>query len=76
MGITPAIAMELMDQGVDVLTSGNHEAVRRWRLERAVEATVTRRPDLVKNNWQRYPDEVRELVRRLAPGLVPGSADE
>ena len=24
MGITPAIAMELMDQGVDVLTSGNH----------------------------------------------------
>ncbi len=28
----------------EVLTSGNHEAIRRWRLEKAVEATVTRRP--------------------------------
>jgi tRNA (guanine37-N1)-methyltransferase len=60
----------------EVLTSGNHEAVRRWRLERAVEATVTRRPDLVKNNWRRYPAEVRELVRSLAPGLAPEPADE
>jgi len=24
MGITPAIAIEMLDQGVDVLTSGNH----------------------------------------------------
>ncbi len=55
----------------EVLLSGNHEAIRRWRLERSVEATVTRRPDLVKKNWDRYTEEVRELVRRLAPELDP-----
>jgi tRNA (guanine37-N1)-methyltransferase len=55
----------------EVLTSGNHEAIRLWRLRRAVEATVTRRPDLVKDNWERYPAEVRELIRELAPALVP-----
>jgi tRNA (guanine37-N1)-methyltransferase len=52
----------------DVLLSGHHEAIRRWRLERAVEATVTRRPDLVKDNWERYPEEVRELLRRMHQG--------
>jgi tRNA (guanine37-N1)-methyltransferase len=60
----------------DVLVSGNHEAIRRWRLERAVEATVTRRPDLIKKNWARYSDEVRKLVLHFAPDWVPeGSAD-
>ncbi len=54
----------------EVLTSGNHEAIRRWRLERAVEATVTRRPDLVKKNWDGYPEEVRALIRRLASALA------
>jgi len=55
----------------EVLRSGNHEAIRQWRLERAVQATVTRRPDMVKRNWSRYPDEVRRLIRRFAPGLEP-----
>jgi tRNA (guanine37-N1)-methyltransferase len=54
----------------EVLTSGNHEVIRRWRLERSVEATVTRRPDLVKRNWERYSKEVREIVRRFAPDLA------
>ena len=54
----------------EVLLSGNHEAIRRWRLERSVEITVTRRPDLVKRNWKRYSNEVRELVGRVAPDLV------
>jgi tRNA (guanine37-N1)-methyltransferase len=60
----------------EVLLSGNHEAIRRWRLERSVEATVTRRPDLVKKNWHRYPDEVRELIGRFAPELVPNTGYE
>jgi tRNA (guanine37-N1)-methyltransferase len=55
----------------EMLLSGNHEAIRRWRLERSVELTVTRRPDLVKRNWGRYSKEIRELVRRFAPDLVP-----
>lgn len=59
-----------------VLRSGNHEAIRRWRLQRAVEATVTRRPDLIKKHWTGYPDEVRGLVRDLAPGLVPSPEED
>lgn len=58
----------------DVLRSGHHDKIRRWRLERAVEATVTRRPDLIKENWDRYPVEVRRLVRRYAPDLDPERA--
>jgi len=53
-----------------VLLSGHHEKIRRWRLQRSVELTVTRRPDLVKENWARYPVEVRSLVRRYAPELA------
>jgi tRNA (guanine37-N1)-methyltransferase len=55
----------------EVLLSGNHEAIRRWRLERSVESTVTRRPDLVKRNWECYSQEIRELVRRFGPALAP-----
>lgn len=55
---------EVEGRGVPaVLTSGDHEAVRRWRLERAVAATVTRRPDLINRSWERLSDEARELVR-------------
>jgi tRNA (guanine37-N1)-methyltransferase len=57
-----------------VLRSGDHEAVRRWRLERAVRATVTRRPDLINRYWQRYPDEIRDLVRRLGGAPDDGAA--
>jgi tRNA (guanine37-N1)-methyltransferase len=58
----------------EVLLSGNHELIRRWRLERSVELTVTRRPDLIESSWERYSDEVRELVRRLAPDLAASCA--
>ena len=39
-------------------------------LERSVEFTVTRRPDLVKKNWNRYSEEVRKIARRFEPDLV------
>jgi len=55
----------------EVLLSGNHEAIRRWRLERSVESTVTRRPDLVKKNWECYSQEIRDLIRRFSPDLAP-----
>ncbi|MCD4749939.1 MAG: tRNA (guanosine(37)-N1)-methyltransferase TrmD [Thermoanaerobaculales bacterium] len=54
----------------NILLSGHHAKIRRWRIERAVEATVTRRPDLVKKYWNKYPDEVRRLIRRYAPDLA------
>jgi tRNA (guanine37-N1)-methyltransferase len=52
-----------------VLLSGHHERIRRWRLERAVETSVRRRPDLVTRSFDRYSDEVRRLVRRYMPEL-------
>lgn len=54
----------------EVLRSGNHAKIRRWRLERSVETTVTRRPDLIKKYWETYPDEIRRLIRRYAPDLA------
>lgn len=57
-----------------VLRSGNHSKINRWRLERAVELTVTRRPDLIKEHWNGYPPEVRSLIRRYAPQLDPERA--
>jgi len=58
----------------DVLRSGNHAKIARWRLERAVELTVTRRPDLINKHWNGYPPEVRSLIRRYAPQLDPERA--
>jgi tRNA (guanine37-N1)-methyltransferase len=54
----------------EILTSGHHERIRRWRLEEAVRATVERRPELVLRHWNGYPAEVRAIVRRFAPGLA------
>jgi tRNA (guanine37-N1)-methyltransferase len=34
----------------DVLLSGNHAVINRWRREQALERTFHRRPDLLKNN--------------------------
>jgi len=50
----------------EVLVSGHHEAVRRWRLEQAVRVTLRCRPDLLRENWERLTDEVRALVRAIA----------
>jgi len=35
----------------DVLLSGNHAAIARWRFQQQIERTATRRPDLLKQ-WQ------------------------
>lgn len=50
----------------EVLASGHHERIRRWRLEQAVRLTLARRPDLLRANWQRLPDEVRQLAVETA----------
>jgi tRNA (guanine37-N1)-methyltransferase len=49
-----------------VLLSGDHEAVRRWRLEAAVRLTLHRRPDLVRAAWALLPAEVRGVVEAVA----------
>ncbi len=50
----------------EVLASGDHEAVRRWRLRRAVLDTLRRRPDLLARGWAGLPEEVRTLAALLA----------
>jgi tRNA (guanine37-N1)-methyltransferase len=47
----------------DVLLSGNHAAVRRWRLKRALGATWLKRPDLLDN--VRLDPEQDELLREF-----------
>jgi len=44
----------------DVLVSGNHELVRRWRLREALRRTVTRRPELLATRT--LSAEERELL--------------
>jgi len=41
----------------EVLVSGNHEKVSRWRLERMKELTRARRPDLLADESSMTPDE-------------------
>ncbi len=54
----------------EVLRSGHHERIRRWRLEEAVRQTAERRPDLIERYWNDYTDEIRAIVRRFAPALA------
>lgn len=48
----------------DVLVSGNHAAVRRWRLEASLRRTAARRPDLLEGR-QASPEE-RAILDDLA----------
>ena len=47
----------------EVLLSGNHEEIRRWRLKEALRRTLQRRPDLLKA--RDFSDEERELLAQL-----------
>jgi len=47
----------------EVLISGNHEQIRRWRREKALEKTVRNRPDLLKDAV--LSEEDRRLVDRI-----------
>lgn len=50
----------------DVLLSGHHEQVRRWRKRQAVARTLARRPDLLAK--AELDDEERAIVRELMQG--------
>ncbi len=45
----------------EILLSGHHENIRRWRLERSVEKTVKNRPELLASDA--LPQEVKEALR-------------
>ncbi len=50
----------------EVLLSGNHAAIRRWRLEEAVRVTLRCRPDLIAAGWERFSAEVRAVAEEVA----------
>jgi tRNA (guanine37-N1)-methyltransferase len=50
----------------DVLVSGDHEAVRRWRLAAAARLTLRRRPDLIRAAWSALPPETRAVIAEVA----------
>ena len=48
----------------EVLLSGHHENIRRWRLEKRVEKTLSFRPDLIRLGEERslFDDETRKII--------------
>jgi tRNA (guanine37-N1)-methyltransferase len=48
----------------EVLLSGHHENIRRWRLEKRVEKTLTVRPDLILRGEERllFDEETRKII--------------
>lgn len=55
----------------DILLSGNHEAIRRWRIQQALGRTWLRRPELLKDleldkEQQALLDEFKEMYKKQA----------
>ena len=50
----------------EVLLSGHHENIRRWRLEKSVEKTLALRPDLIRVGEERssFDDETRKIIEQ------------
>ena len=47
----------------EVLLSGNHEAIRKWRLREAIRLTMERRPDLIDE--ERMTKEEKKIYQEL-----------
>jgi tRNA (guanine37-N1)-methyltransferase len=47
----------------DVLLSGDHERIKRWRRKEALKKTLHKRPDLL--NWEQLSDEEREWIKKI-----------
>jgi tRNA (guanine37-N1)-methyltransferase len=58
----------------EVLLSGNHEEIHRWRRRRALEKTWRRRPDLLNRFQLGEDDRVMLDEIKLAAGLTPAKA--
>jgi tRNA (guanine37-N1)-methyltransferase len=52
----------------DVLLSGNHQEIRKWRKQESLERTLERRPDLLEN--AALDDEERMMLRELQNGRM------
>jgi tRNA (guanine37-N1)-methyltransferase len=52
----------------DVLLSGNHQEIRRWRKQESLERTLERRPDLLEHAT--LDEEERQILRELQHGRI------
>ena len=59
----------------EVLRSGDHGRVARWRRAQALELTVRRRPDLVAARGGLTEEDMRLLAEHGYPGPFPGTAE-
>ena len=52
----------------EILLSGHHENIRRWRLEKRVEKTLAMRPDLIQSGEERglFDEETRKIIGQKA----------
>jgi tRNA (guanine37-N1)-methyltransferase len=57
----------------EILLSGHHENIRRWRLKKRVEKTFANRPDLLHRGLKNglFDDEIREIIDALS-GVTEG----
>ena len=62
----------------EVLLSGHHEAIRRWRRKEALRATYEKRPDLLKDRELTVEDRqlLDELIREGVPGAPVPCGEE
>lgn len=51
----------------EVLTSGDHEKIRLWRLTQALKKTLERRPDLLET--AKLTDEEEKLLRKIRQNI-------
>jgi tRNA (guanine37-N1)-methyltransferase len=56
-----------------VLMSGNHADIRRWRLEQAVARTLRRRPDLLEKGG--LGSEASRVLKEFLAARAPGTED-
>jgi tRNA (guanine37-N1)-methyltransferase len=50
----------------EILTSGHHKKIEEWRLERSLELTKERRPDLYEKYVAAHPPKEKKSKRRRA----------
>jgi tRNA (guanine37-N1)-methyltransferase len=64
----------------EVLLSGHHEQIRRWRLEKRIEKTLKVRPEMIKQGREQglFNKEINTFIDRLTNGqaIVEGDCTE
>ena len=60
-----------------ILMSGNHQKIRRWRLQQALARTYERRPDLLQSRLLNREEQelLREYLELKAQGQVKDPSD-